>query len=284
MRGRPQAIGVCLLGAFLPPINLLCTAVVSLVVLRKGIGEGLFVLVWACLPLLVFMYISGDVIPMIALVGTFSIAYILRTTVSWEITLAAAVVISALGSLIFQLTATELIALLVDRYLDFLLQVQTQASNANEVASRVIVPTQAEAQGIVLGFIAMGLAVMMLLLLVLARWWQSLLYNPGGFGEEFRQIRLSPVLVVVSMTALLACYGLGEFARWANLLIIPMTMAGIAFVHWIVMEKEMSRSWLVSFYLLMVLMSQLVTPMLATLALIDSWMNLRKQIRPDQEV
>jgi hypothetical protein len=50
------------------------------------------------------------------------------------------------------------------------------------------------------------------------------------------------------------------------------------------MEKEMSRSWLVSFYLLMVLMSQLVTPMLATLALIDSWMNLRKQIRPDQEV
>ncbi len=284
MRGRTQAIGVCLLGASLPPINWLCTAVVSLVVLRKGIGEGLFVLLWACLPLVVFFYIYGDVTPIIALGGTFCLAFILRTTLSWELTLSAAVVISALGSLIFELTAADLIAQLVDRYLDFLLEVQTQASNANELATRVILPTEAEARNILFGFIAMGFALSMLAFLILARWWQSLLYNPGGFGQEFRNIRLSPVLGVVLVVVLAACYGLGGFARWANLLAIPLLMAGIGFVHWIIAEKKMSRSWLVSFYLLLILMFQLVLPMLATVALLDSWMNLRKRFRSDREV
>ncbi len=284
MRGRPQAIGVCLVSAALPPIHWLCTAVVSLVVLRKGIGEGAFILMWACLPLSVFFVLYGDVTPLIALFGTVALAYILRTTVSWEMTLGAAVVISVIGSLIFEITAADLIAQLVDSYLNFLTEIQSQATDSRDISSAVAIPTHAEARSILFGYIAMGFAVSMVAFLILARWWQSLLYNPGGFGQEFHELRLSPTLGVVLVLGLLGCLSVEGLMRWANLLTVPLVLAGIGFVHWIVADRKLSRSWLVSFYMLMIFMFQVITPLLALLALIDSWFNLRRQIKSDREV
>ena len=284
MRGRLQAIGVCLIGASLPPIHWLCTTVVSLVVLRKGLSEGVFVLLWACLPLAIFFYLYGDLTPFIALFGTVCLAYILRVTASWEITLAAAVVVAALGSLIFQLTAADLIAQLVDRYLDFLVEVQMQSNKANELATAGILPTHQEASNILFGYIVMGFGFSVVAFLILARWWQSLLYNPGGFGKEFQSLRLSPTMGTVLVVSLLLCFGLGEHLRWGRILTLPLLLAGIGFVHWIVAEKELSRSWLYGFYLMMVLMIQLMTPIIAMVALIDSWVDLRKKLRSDREV
>ena len=42
------------------------------------------------------------------------------------------------------------------------------------------------------GAFAASLYVQFLLALLLGRWWQAVLYNPGGFGAEFRGLRLSP--------------------------------------------------------------------------------------------
>ena len=284
MRGRPQAIGVCLIGASLPPIHWLCSAVVSLVVLRKGIGEGAFVLLWTCLPLLVFFVVYEDVTPVIALLGTVSLAYILRVTASWGITLGAAVIIAAIGSLIFEMTAADLMNQLVDSYLGFLAEIQAGAGDAQGAGLALILPTEQEARSILFGYIALGYAVSMVAFLILARWWQSLLYNPGGFGQEFHQLRLSPTLGIVLMLGLLMCLGIDGLMRWLNLLTVPLLIASIGFVHWIVAEKKLSRSWLVSFYVLMTFMFQVIMPILATLALMDSWFNLRKYIRSDGEV
>ena len=51
MRGRSHAIGIAFISASLPLLNWLCSAIVGLVILRKGPLEGLLVLMWALIPL-----------------------------------------------------------------------------------------------------------------------------------------------------------------------------------------------------------------------------------------
>ena len=47
------------------------------------------------------------------------------------------------------------------------------------------------------GVMASSLQVTCLLCLMLARYWQASLYNPGGFGREFRSLRLAPAVAVI---------------------------------------------------------------------------------------
>jgi hypothetical protein len=84
--------------------------------------------------------------------------------------------------------------------------------------------------------------------------------------------------------ALIASYGLDGFVRWIYILTLPMFIAAIGFVHWIVKQKKGTTPWLVSFYLSMTLMFQLLAPVLVTVALIDSWIDLRKRTNTDREV
>jgi len=278
MRGRYQAIGVSLLSASLPPpISWLSSAVVSLVILRKGVGEGALALLAGCLPLLVLFFYQADINPLVALFGTACLAGVLRTTVSWEVTLAAAVVISIAGSLIFEVTSADLTVRLASEYLNILENIKASA----EPSAGLVLPSPADAQNIVLGLFSVGFALSMMVFLGLARWWQSLLYNPGGFGREFKALRLSPQISGLLVLGLVGALGFGGFFRWANLFALPLLLAAAGFVHWFVAERNLSRSWLVSFYLLVVFMYQLVSPLLATLALLDSWFDLRKRLRLD---
>ena len=160
MRGRRYAIGASMVGASIPLLNWLSTAIVSLVVLRKGAVEGLIVLLWAVLPLGIAVYFVGDPMPVIALVGTAIMAYILRVTLSWELAIAVAVIASAIGSLVFEYTAADLLVMLVEFYVEFSKQ------NSIEVSSEA-------ARTAIVGIYAMGQACGMCALLVLARWWQS---------------------------------------------------------------------------------------------------------------
>ena len=93
MRGRVHAIGASMVCASLPILNWLSTSIVSLVVLHRGGVEGSLVLLCALLPMGVVIYLTGGApTPVIALLGTVGLAYVLRVTMSWEITLVLAVV------------------------------------------------------------------------------------------------------------------------------------------------------------------------------------------------
>jgi hypothetical protein len=100
MRGRAQACSVALLGWLLPLVS---PATIGLITLRKASSEGLIVAMWAVLPWLAF-YFAGDVSPLIVLlpvavlVVVLAIAPVLRSSLSWEWTLLAAVTVSAIAS------------------------------------------------------------------------------------------------------------------------------------------------------------------------------------------
>jgi len=273
MRGRPHAVGATIISTSLPLLNWLGTAIVGLVILRKGPVEGLMVLIWALLPLGVALYLIGDPSPVIAMLGTAILAYVLRITVSWEITLTIAVLVSALGSLVFELTATEVLAVIVEWYLEYTRQLAGELKQTGGLSV-------AEAKNTIMGFFAMGQAYAMLAFLILARWWQSQLYNPGAFGKEFHQLRISPLLSTVLVFMMLVCFVFSEqLGRWIPLLTVPLVVSAIAFVHWTMGSRKLSSNWVFGFYLLLLLLFQVVYPLLASLALMDSWFNLRTRFQ-----
>ena len=273
MRGRPHAVGATLISTSLPLLNWLGSAIVGLVILRKGPVEGLMVLMWALMPLGITLYLIGDPSSVIALLGTAILAYVLRVTVSWEITLAIAVLVSAFGSLVFELTATDVLAVIVEWYMEYMRQLAGQLQQTGELSV-------AEAKNSILGFFAIGQAYAMLAFLVLARWWQSELYNPGAFGKEFHQIRISPVLSTALVVMMLFCFVFSEqLGRWIPLLTVPLIVSALAFVHWLMGTRKLSGNWVFGFYLLLLLLFQVVYPLLASLALVDSWFNLRTRIQ-----
>lgn len=262
-----------MLAAILPLMGWLTTVIVALVCLRLGASAGAMVLVWALLPVGVAMYYVGDPSPMIAMVGTFFMAVLLRQTLSWELVLIAAVFLAAVGAFIFEIGAAAILERFAAFYVEYLAQIDS---------SLVMAPEQA--QTILLGFFALGQAFAMVVMLIIARWCQSALYNPEGFGKEFRALRLSPAVSSGLVAAMLVCYLFNEaLGRWLPLLTVPLVFAAIGLTHWVVKTKEMSGNWLAGFYISMALLFQLIYPFLASVALMDSWFNIRNRIQTIQK-
>ncbi len=275
MRSRAHAIGAGVFASIVPLLHWIGAAVIGLVVLRRGVAEGGFVLLWASLPLVAWYGYNNDAMPLLVLLGTFCLAWVLRETLSWEVTLAAAMVLSVIAGFVFQLTSAQALALIVDWYFEVV-----------EVAQDV---TREQVTQVLIGLFAMGHTASMLVAVMLARWWQSMLYNPGGFQKEIHGLRLSPIMsaVIVGLMALTFVIDDPAFGRWLPLLTVPLVLSGIGFVHWFVKQKELSTSWLVAFYVLFLFMVQFFYPLLASIALMDSGLNLRKRIesdKPDNEV
>lgn len=270
MRGRLQAAGAGAVAAVLPLLHWFGSAIVGLVVLRLGVKQGLFVLLWTSLPLIGWYGLNNDAMPLLVLAGTFCLSWILRETHSWELTLAAAVVTSAIAGLLFQVTSAQALAILADWYFEMV--TTAQDLSRDQVIS------------VLIGLFAMGHALSVLVALMLARWWQSVLYNPGGFQKEIHGLRLSPLMSAVIVSLMIFAFVMDDpmFGRWLPLLTVPLVLSGIGFVHWFVKSKNLTTAWLVSFYVLALLMVQLVYPLVASLALMDSGLDLRKRIESDK--
>lgn len=276
MQSRARAIGACVVFGLLPFVHWLGVAVVALVVLRRGMTEGSIVLLSTCVPLALWYTVSPDPTAIMVLLGTFVLALVLRTTVSWQLTLAASVLVTVVSALVFEVVASGVVDRMVQWYMEFLKAVNQDIPEAH-------------VRQMLLGFFAMGQGYAMIGSLLLGRWWQSLLYNPGGFQAEFHKLRLPQWMSTVLVTVMVVMFAVGTpaWVRWIPVMTVPMIISAIGLVHWIVKAKKLATGWLVAFYLLALGMAQLVYPLLASLALMDSWADLRNRIRteePDNEV
>jgi hypothetical protein len=101
----------------------------------------------------------------------------------------------------------------------------------------------------VAGILAAGNAVTAVLSLLLARYWQALLYNPGGFRVEFHRLRL-PVGATLSLGALAIVLWLQApwISGWALVWAVPLMFAGFALVHAWVAATRRGNGSLVMFY------------------------------------
>jgi len=265
MAGRRQAIITALVLGIIPLVNLLSPVVAGLVMLRKGPQEALVVIAWGILPLAAWAMV-GDVIPLVLLIAISGLSLLLRESESWEFTLLMAIAVGV---------AVEVYMRLQPQLLDVLFQQMEQFLQANNAQGvpleeiRAVMPS-------VFGAVYMFLSV---LLLMLARWMQATLFNPGGFQQEFHLLRIeqkAALLLVVLMA--MANFGIVIPEAWVLYPVIPLLISGVALVHGMVAKRKASSMVLVVFYAL--LMLPLVLQLVVLAAILDSWYDFRGRAQP----
>ncbi len=241
MRGRKQAIIVAMLATISLLFAWLGAAVVALVILAQGWRTGLYVAFWVLAPALVFAGL-GDSGPLIGLLGTVLAALVLAAGYGWSLALLTGSLLALLaGGLLFLFDASAISAVLelLDRFF-----VQSMDSTSTPLIH--LLPSAVQ----VVGLLSFGYALTISVSLLLARWWQAVLYRPGAFKEEFQAFRIAPQLtaLLVIMALLLWWLG-GAFSTWAFVLTVPLMFAGFALVHAAVNKRQLGVHWLVLFYL-----------------------------------
>lgn len=252
----------------------LSAAAVGLVTLSKGPANGAGLLAWALLPCAVWFVWRDESSPLVLLVSTTLLAAVLRSTASWSRTLmvatAAGALISALLGFLIPQTAFEL------RELSQQLE-QALVGNDPQLADLVSPEALYE---ILLGGLVAGHLGSALTSLVIARWWQAMLYNPGGLRKEFHQLRLPPLFAGLALVVLIAGGSLSqELLRWLPVVILPLMVAGVALVHGVVAKRELGRSWLVAFYAATFVAGPYLISLLILLAVADSLVDIRKRLK-----
>ncbi|MCI5105442.1 MAG: hypothetical protein MRY76_01885 [Pseudomonadales bacterium] len=264
MSGRRQAVTAALLIGIIPLVNLLSPVITGLVMLRKGPKEALAVMTWAILPLAGWAWV-GDIVPLILLIGIAGLAFLLRETESWEFTLLASIAVGVSVEVYMRLQP-ELLNVLFQQMDAYLQANNVQGVSLDDV--RRVMPT-------VFGAVYMFLAVM---LLILTRWMQAALYNPGGFRQEFHQLRIEQkVTLLLIVLMLIANFGVVLPQGWVLYFVMPLLFSGIALVHGVVGRRQLSSMWLLAFYALLMLPPALQIVVFA--AIIDSWYNFRARIQ-----
>lgn len=270
MRGRTQAATVALIGHWVP---FLTAAAVALVTLRRGLKDGVQVLLWGLLPAIVMLALSQQSAWMAinGAVAVFAAAAVLGHFGAWRQALMGLVSLNILGAVLLALWAPTLVADWSEQFGKFFTQLQNQSDHTLQLPE--------PGSTFVLGFIAAITAYSGAAGLVIGRWWQAMLYNPGGFAEEFHRLRLGPVEALVCLgAALYAWWQPGGYSVWMALFALPLLFAGLALVHALAARRGLATGWLVAFYLALFVLQPLAK-LLVLVAFVDTWLDFRGRTR-----
>ena len=273
LRGRLQALIVALIGSFFPLIS---TSAVALVSLCKGAKEGTLLFLWVSLAL-VLLQQSGSENPLLTAVSIVSLgimvlaAEVHRVMASWQWTLLVIVVVAVISAQGFAILMGSSVTSLVATAQDLLNAVKSQGQDAQ--TSIVL------SESMLLGLVATILAIGSIMSLMLARWWQAGVQNPGGFQKEFHGFSIDAKIAVILIVILVVGQFFSQSAQiWVDIAALPLIIAGIALVHFAVKLFGQGRQWLAFLYVGMIMVGKPVTLLLVVLGLTDSLIDLRSRL------
>jgi len=251
MRGRWQALGVAVLGSGSLLFGWISAAAIALVTLRRGTAAGGWLVLWALLPAVIIAAMTGDTGSVMLLAGAFGLAVILRETVNLSLAVMASVPLAVLGGLALIVWNGPFLEELITTFNQALAQLEQdlQQGGSQQLAFNALSVSQVAA------LLATGNAVIAVLSLMLGRYWQALLYNPGGFGGEFRALKVPQGAVLVMASAALVLWWLGpEWRVWSAIAVLPLTVAGFALVHAYAVRTDKGLGWLTLMYVLWIVL------------------------------
>lgn len=269
MRGRFQAAVAALLAISTVLFFWVGAAVVALATLRQGPREGGTVLAWVLLPT-AWLAWKGEQLPLLCLLGATAAALVLRATVSWTWALVAITLVSALEGAALLTVGQPYLEQLVQMFGQVVDQLNQQLATPQQLGK----PDALQMAGMMSSLNAIAIATS----LALARHWQSLLYNPGGFGEELRALRLPAPLAVALLALAGACLVAGPGAvEWMWLFALPLLVAGLGLVHNLARQRKLGMGWMVALYGGLFFLPPL-RELLVLVAALDSWLDLRSRM------
>jgi len=108
---------------------------------------------------------------------------------------------------------------------------------------------------------------------------QAVAYNPNGFGEEFRGLRLGIGFSAACFLGnVLLSYQGDEYWWWSNILAVPLLLVAAAVAHEAVRIKGLGVQWLVLFYVVALIMM----PVVMSIGFLDAWINFRDRLQKKQ--
>lgn len=273
LRGRVQALLVALVGSFFPLVS---SATVALVTLCKGSKEGFLLFLWASLPLIVLQQVGDENMLLtavsVASLGIMVVAASLHSLYAlWQWTLIAIVVVAIICAATFDVLMSSDVTALIAVAQEMFQAVQAQQTDTT-LASVITEP-------LLLGLVAMILAVGCVMSLLIARWWQSAVYNPGGFQKEFHGFTINAKVAIVLLAVFLIGRLLPEgYQLWADLAALPFLIAGIAMFHSTIKLYGLGSQWVAFLYVGLIFMGKPVTLALVGFGLTDSLIDLRSRL------
>jgi len=284
VRGRSQATLVvtafAMLSLIVPLLGLISSAALVLVTLRKGTGEGLVVGALAGLAggLLAFAAL-GSPLPVVGFVlvlwlPIWGLGVVLRRTRSLALTIQATALVGLVIVVGIYVQAADPAAY----WMELLEPVRRSLVEGGVIDAAVSKPMVARIARWMTGVFAATFYFQLLLALFIGRWWQALLYNPGGFGAEFRAFRLQSGVGYAALGLLVAMLLLDQ-AMWpADLLLLAAPLfflQGVAIVHGLAHAHSVHRGWLFGFYGLLLLVMPYAEIVVAGFGFLDTWVDLR---------
>ncbi len=288
MRGRWQAAMVASALAFLalllPPASLLSSAAIALVTLRRGAHDGAFVMLSACaISALMSIFLLGNYVFALAYgvvlwFPVWIVAIILRESRRLSLVLQVVAIFGAIVVASVYLFMQDPSGLW-NQMLTAVIESQASQLENSEIELRQLISTMSR---FMTGMLVTGYISGLLLGLIIGRWWQSVLYNPGGFRQEYLTLRAHPAFAIVSvMVLLLAIFGSGILSEVAWNVAIPMFLfyvfIGTAIAHSLIAAMKAKTYLLPVFYVLLFLIPHVLLPV-ALMGLSDTWLNLRNKI------
>jgi hypothetical protein len=291
MRGPVQAACIVVISAVLPLLSVVSGAPLALVTLRQGARAGIVVVVMAtALAGLLFWVLFGALAPLLGLLGLllplWLLALVLRHTLSLAATLKVSLLMAALMLLGCAVYVGDLAVwgrtLLEEVMAPFLEQAQLDNERA---ATTQVLDYLDYLAPITAGLLVASSLLTVLLSLLLGRWWQSLLFNPGGFRKEFQELRLGQLMALIASLIFAAAWllKLPILTNLVLLVVVIYALQGIALLHGIVSKALLNRFWLVGFYGLILFMPFYVLVLLCLLGFSDAWLDFRERLKPPRK-
>ena len=285
-RSRYHAIGVSALSLLMPPFSFIAGAVIGLATLRYGLTEGATVLAGSAAVFAVAMWaLAGSTAPAVVFVvvtglPALALCALLRATASQGLVLVAATLATGAGMTMLYLAVPDP----AQWWLDVFAAILTTGTEGAD-------PRAFEELAELFRSMVTGLPIAVMVtsmgIVFLARWAQAALDNPGGFGREFRDLRIGRWFAggggaVVILALIATPRGTGVGHDLLMLIVAACAIQGIAMVHGLVTLRGGGRGWLVAMYASLLLVTPAAVLALSVAGFSDAWFDYRARFDRSQ--
>lgn len=293
LRGRNQAIlsviGFATLALFFTPFGLFSAASIGLVTLVHGARQGITITVIASVFMLVISSLTGQMVLGLEYVvfywlPVWFLAQLLGKNYSLSLVVIAASIIGMVVAIVmaalYVTYEAEWNTFIVNNLLPAFEQAKVDMSKEDIKVLLLNVGRWLVHFGAAYWVLSMCAS------LFIARWWQSLILHPGGFGEEYRQLRFGIIFAIVGM--ILAAFAvvvkdgmLGHiFIGMAAVVAVVFIFQGLAIAHYVAAVRKLKGIWLYMLYLMMMVLMPYELLLIALVGLSDNWANYRMRVKP----
>lgn len=283
MRGPVPATSVAVVsGALswvLPPLIYFGSGALALLGMQLGAGRALMVAAAACVVLSLLSLVvmrdpwAGLLTGMLAFVPLALLGDVVRRAGSLSAGLQASMLLAMSVAMLAWVLPPEPVVWWAQQLQDLLERFGGGGSEG---------PSMEELEAlaaVVPGLLGIAMLTGLFISLVLGRWWQAMLYNPGGFRGDFHALRAGrPLVLLVAASAALGLAGLALAGNVALAGVAGLAMYGLAVLHALAGRMPQGSLWLVPMYVLLVFALPYMAVMLAVVGTLDSALDLRARV------